>query len=209
MSNQHGRQLSFLGVVQPGNDCYSHLLGEDLVAESIEVDIVFILQLRESRLDRSAKVGSWDAMLLHDFVSDAVQSLALFRRKLFGILHAGWRGRARPYQFCSGGFQYRDDLLEVAGISIQRKVAIMDAEVEVDHVPFSGTKPLLQLLDPLCRRTAIGRGAMNVHFACECLANGMRVTARDRISDEQHAWQAWIVLDKSHAVTLPASLSAL
>ena len=103
-------------------------------------------------------------------------------------------------RFVSLGFHLGSDALETFSIGLRRgffilrpAIPVPQAEVEVDHVPVTITKPGIHLLIAISRPAAVAIDAVDVGFARQIFANHGGVTNRNRVSDDQHPWQGGVI----------------
>ena len=170
------------------------------------MDVGLVLVLGEGRRDRGVEVVDRDVVLLHDLEGDVI---------VHGDISEGALGRELSFRDGRGG---REDhlgagLLEVGheraevllvirrlhlALAVFHVAQVMQAEVEMDHVPLAGAEPLREVRRAVLGRATVRRDAMDVGLAGEFLADRQGVADGDRITDEQHARQAGDVLDRRH-----------
>src|SRR5690606_20175259 len=61
---------------------------------------------------------------------------------------------------------------------------VVQAEVEVNHVPLLLAEPLIEFLNSAGGRATVFERAMDVRFAEQRLAHGRGIADRDRVADE-------------------------
>ena len=162
------------------------------------MDVVGILQRGELGRDRSEEVVDRDGVLCHKGGGGGVALDDGGGGLLFRGIVRDRRG-AGPDECRAGGGEAREDLREAGGVVGERSSAIVDTEVEVDHVPFSGAgggEPGFQFLEAVGGGAAVFGGAVDIGFAGEGGADGERVAARDGVADEEDAREGGIVGDE-------------
>ncbi len=136
--------------------------------------VVGVLKLVEVRRDGFEQVVHGDLVTLHHVRSEFV----LFDNRgslLFSV------GRIRngcggcPHQACACLFHAFDELFETRGVIRGSGVPVMDAEVEVNHVPFAVPQPDLDVFDSAGGGAAVCRGAVDVCDTVEFFADGLCV----------------------------------
>jgi hypothetical protein len=85
----------------------------------------------------------------------------------------------------------------------------MDAEIEMDEIPFSIAEPPIEFFDARLRRTAVGGSAVDVGLAREGIPDREGVGPRDGVADEEDPRQGGIVLDEVPRVAFAIDLFLL
>ena len=170
------------------------------------MDVGLVLVLREGGRDRGIKVIDGDVILLHDLQCDVIIdgdiSEGALRREL--AFRDGRGGREDHFGagLLEVGHERAEVLLVIRRLHLALAVfhvaQVMQAEVEMNHVPLAGTEPLGEVRRAVLGRTTVGRDAMHVGLAGEFLTDGQGVADGNRVADEQHARQAGDVLDRGH-----------
>ena len=166
------------------------------------MDIVAVLDLGLLRLGKSKQIVREHLFVGHHFRSERVvvdDIVKLARRVEFTL---GNGRRRAPDQRRAGLFHACDELsqvdLVVGGHDLLlplNQLEVMQAPVEVDHIPLAGPQPGVDVLDPVRRRSAVGRDAVDIGLALQDLAHRQGVADRNRITDQQDSRQLRIVLD--------------
>ena len=91
---------------------------------------------------------------------------------------------ARPDELRPGLLKPGDDPPQTLLVLGWRRGTVVDAEVEVDHVPLPVAEPHVELLQPVGGWAAVLRGAVDVRLARQRLPYRHRVAAGDRVADE-------------------------
>ena len=125
---------------ETGEDGFADLGSEEVVAFALEVDVVGILQFGEPRGDRAEQVVGRDAVLLHHLGREGVLLHDRLRGLLLGRIVRDRRG-ARPDELGAGLLETADDFFESLDVVGGRGRPVMDAEIEMDDVPFGISKP--------------------------------------------------------------------
>ncbi len=107
---------------------------------------------------------------------------------------------ARPDELRPGLLKPGDDPPQTLLVLGWRRGTVVDAEVEVDHVPFPVAQPHVEPLQPSGGRAAVRRGAVDVRLACQRLSGRRRVADRHGIPNQQHAGQLRVVFHVSPVV---------
>ena len=124
------------------------------------MNIIGVLQFGESWHDGCEEIVNGDAMLLHQ-VSGCCVAL---NNRFGGILvgDVGNRCCAGPNQLRAGLLHSLDKLFKSICIIRQRGRAIVDSEIEVDHVPLAVPQPYVNLLQSGGRWPTVGWSSMYV-----------------------------------------------
>ena len=172
------------------------------------MDIGGRLVFGEVRGHRGEEIVHRDAFFLHQRGGDLValddRGGCLFRRCDIGD------GRRRgPDQPRPGRGESIDDFTEPRTVIIDRRGSVVDAEIEMDQVPFAVAEPDRETVDSRLGRTAIRRSTVHIHLARERLAHRLGVAPRDRVTDQQHPRQSRIILDKIPGIAASGDLFLL
>ncbi len=158
------------------------------------MDILGFLELREPGFHHLEEIVHVDPVLRHD----AGRSRPVFRVDLHRWLPLRRVQRARrrrsPDQVRPGPFKPCDNLPQLALVDLRGGLVIVQAKVEVDHLPVPVPEPLLKHRHAVLRRAAVLGRAVDIRLARQPVAHGDGVATGDRIADQQHPRQPGIVL---------------
>ncbi len=142
------------------------------------------------------------------------QNLADFGGDLVVFLHLAKFARrveVAVWDRCGGGpnkpgtrlFQGCDEAAEIGfvvggldlALGIGHEFEVVNAPVEVNHVPFAGAKPFGNVRHAILGRAAVRGNAVHVRLALQQFSHGQGVADGDGIADEQDTRQAGHVLN--------------
>ena len=124
-------------------DGFTHLLPKELVTRGVEVDVIWVLHCLQVGRHGREQIVNRDAVFLHDLR----RGLVPFDDRRGGLF-LRWIIRDRrgggPDQLCASLLHAFDKLVQPLAIFSDRRISIVDAEVEVNHVPVAVTEPHIQ-----------------------------------------------------------------
>jgi len=176
------------------------LFGEELRAFGGEVDVFWSLDLSQSRQRGGVQVVDWDAVAVHDFFGDVVVLDVVAREShccAFG--DGGCRGEDH---IGAGLLESLCEKLEVLGVLVYRYLPlpcgwidglagfvevleVVEAEVEVDDVPFCFAEPRIEQLDSVGCVCGVAGVVVDAGLGCEQVSCGGEVADGDGVADEQ------------------------
>ena len=163
-------------------DRVSYVLAQKFVPRYVEMHIIGILQIFQMRRNRREQVVGHDAVLRHQLTRRLVAFDDGGGHLILGsVVRDGSRGG--PNQLRSSLLHPLDELLQALALIGNRRIAIVDAKVEVDDIPFAVAQSDVDLVQTKRCRTAIGWSEVDVGFSSQRFAHAWRVTTRNRVPD--------------------------
>ena len=153
--------------------------------------------------DEREQVVDGDVVLSHDAGGDGVALDDRLHQGRAFLAVGRARGGGGPDDLRAGLLEAGEDLAEALLVVGLGRAAVVEAEVEVDHVPLALAQPDVELLDPVGGGSAVLGGLVDVGLAGQRLADAKRVAARDRVADQQDARQLGVVADEVPAGRTP------
>lgn len=192
------------------------MCGEGFAAGIGEVDVDGELESGEAGLGEGVKIVHGDAFGAHDFFGGGVVGgyvrWAARGAYFLGFSALGNWGGGGEDELGVGAFEACDDQPQIAAVTFDwnlmeaviQELEVMEAEVEMNHVPFVLAKPTVHHEDAVAGGAAIEGNAVDVRLAGEELAHGQAIADGDGIADEQDAGQLGVVFDRrdGHAEVL-------